>query len=284
MSRTCRWVFTVNNPGAWRPVFHQEMAYLVWERETAPTTGTEHIQGYLRLARRLRFNQVMALLHQTAHIEPARGSEEQNREYCSKDRQGNDWGEHGDFQPKQRQGRRTDLEQVVRAVTEGLPLPEIAAAHPTEWVKYHAGLLSLRRYLTMNAPISRTVTTMILWGPTGVGKTHRVRTAYPNAFVVRPGRDPFGTYSTQTELIFEEFEPEKWTLQQMNCYLDKWATELDCRYFSKQAMWTRVFILSNLNPASWYTQYPEELQAAFRRRITYTVEIKDRNQELLLLS
>ena len=259
------------------------MTYLIWEKETAPTTGTKHIQGYCRLSKRLRIHQIKELLHPTAHLELAKGSEEQNHNYCSKEREGEDWGEEGDYQPRQRQGRRTDLEAAIKDITEGMPLPQIAKAHPAEWVKYHAGLQSLRRYLTMETPISRTVSTMILWGPTGVGKTHRVRTAYQQAFVVRPGRDPFGTYYNQTVIIFEEFEPEKWTLQQMNTYLDKWSTELDCRYFSKQAMWTKVFILSNLNPSTWYTQYPEQLQQAFWRRINFTIEIKSKEQELLLI-
>lgn len=283
MSRSLRWCFTVNNPETWRPVFAEQMAYLVWEKEYAPQTGTEHIQGYLRLKTRLRVSQVKQILHASVHLELARGSERENREYCSKNRLGEDWGEEGDYQPDQRQGRRTDIEAAVQAVVGGMTLREVAEAHPIEWVKYHSGLQSLHRLMNLECPISRTVSTMILWGPTGVGKTHRVRSAYPQAFVVRPGRDPFGTYSTQEEIIFEEFDPDKWTLQDMNCYLDKWSTELDCRYFSKQARWTRVFILSNINPSTWYTQYPQPLQQAFWRRINFNIEIKSKEQELLLI-
>lgn len=98
MSRTQRWIFTVPNPGTWRPTFNAtSMSYLVWEMETCPTTGTPHIQGYVRTVQRKTLRTMKALLHETAHLEPARGSEEENRNYCSKDRQaaGLDWGEEG---------------------------------------------------------------------------------------------------------------------------------------------------------------------------------------------
>jgi len=259
------------------------MSYLVWEKETAPTTGTIHIQGYLRLQTRLRLNQVKALLKQDAHLELARGSEEQNRTYCSKERDGIDWGETGDYEPDLRQGKRSDLEEIAQEVIAGTGMEEIALKYPTQWIRYHQGLQNLHQITMSKAPTSRTVTTTILWGASGVGKTHRVRTAYPECYVVIPGRDPWANYTGQETILFDEFNPEEWKIQMMNHYLDKWKLQLDSRYFNKQAAWNKVFICSNLNPSNWYNMYQEELRSAFYRRITYTIEIKDRNQELLLI-
>ena len=179
------------------------MSYLVWEVERAPTTGTEHIQGYVRFTGRFRMEQAKRLLHQGAHLQPARGSEEQNRTYCLKD--GTEHEEHGEFDPAIRQGRRTDLEEVTSAVINRVPLNEVARRYPQQWIKYHSGLSSLHRMTAPTPQNRRSVTTTVLYGATGVGKSHRVRTAYPSAYIVRPGRDPWSTYSEEEVIIFEEF-------------------------------------------------------------------------------
>lgn len=82
--------------------------YLVFGRENAPTTGTPHLQGYLRFNRRSRFGVVQALLPQ-CHIVRANGSPQQNFEYCSKD---GDYTEYGTRPCSgQSQGRRSDFER-----------------------------------------------------------------------------------------------------------------------------------------------------------------------------
>jgi len=41
-----RWCFTINNPGEYRPMFDAGVAlYMCYGLETAPTTGTIHLQG-----------------------------------------------------------------------------------------------------------------------------------------------------------------------------------------------------------------------------------------------
>lgn len=48
-------------------------------------SGTPHIQGYLVFANGKRLSGVKRLVGQRAHVEPAKGSADQNREYCSKE-------------------------------------------------------------------------------------------------------------------------------------------------------------------------------------------------------
>lgn len=160
----------------------------------------------------------------------------------------------------------------------GQQLHQIAQNHPLEWIKYHSGILDLHRQLAPAAPIRREIETTILWGTTGVGKTHRVLTKYPDSFIVLPGRDPFGNYCGEKTVIFEEFDYEKWTIQEMNRFLDCWKCKLDCRYMDKFALWSKVFILSNINPDKWFQFCREELRAAFFRRITHTYEITSKEQ------
>ena len=85
--------------------------------------GTPHIQGYVRFKVRKTMAGAKRLLDVQAHLEPARGSEGENIKYCSKDRLicGDDWGEHGVADPEIKQGRRSDLEGVIKDVKGGMP-------------------------------------------------------------------------------------------------------------------------------------------------------------------
>lgn len=270
------------------------MDFLIWEKEIGEE-GTPHIQGYVRFKVRKTLQGAKRLICAEAHLEPARGSEGDNIVYCSKDRAvaADDWGEFGVPDPNIRQGRRTDLEAVISDViigspvhllflclmkVAGQPLHQIAQCHPQEWIKYHNGIVDLHRQLAPAVPIRRDVHTTILWGTTGVGKSHRVLSKYPDSFIVLPGRDPFGSYCGEKTVIFEEFDFEKWTIQEMNRFLDVWKCKLDCRYFDKHAMWNKVFIISNLHPDKWYLYCREELRAAFFRRITATYEVVSKEQ------
>ena len=118
-----RWCFTINNALAstWRPQFKEEdMDFMVWEREVAPTTGMAHLQGYVRFKVRKTLVGVKRFLTLDAHLEAARGSEEENYAYCTKERlSSDDWAEYGNYDPEIRQGRRSDLEDVIKDVNAG---------------------------------------------------------------------------------------------------------------------------------------------------------------------
>jgi len=124
MGGALRWCFTKNKAEeAWRPVFKVEvMLFLVWELEVAPSTGMKHIQGYVRFKMRVSMAQLKKHLCKEIHAEPAKGSEEENYNYCIKDRdKSSDWKEEGVYDPKQRSGRRTDLEDVSADIIGGMP-------------------------------------------------------------------------------------------------------------------------------------------------------------------
>lgn len=276
MSKCARWVFTVPNYGDWRPRYHvQEMQYMVWQFEVCPTTGTPHIQGYVRFRGAKRMNTVRDYLSTvTAHLEPAKGTEAHNRDYCTKEssrQPGTQPTEHGTYDAtKGRQGSRVDLDTVCNAIKTGTPLSQVALENSATYTKYHAGLEKLRQhYLSTTASAVRDVHTTVLWGPTGTGKSHRVRTAYPDAYIVYHGRDPFGNYQGQTVLIIEEFNYLFWEIDLMKQLLDKWPLQLDCRYTNKHALWTTVFILTNQDPRYWYPADAPASRTALLRRLTF---------------
>jgi len=243
--------------------------------------GTEHIQGYVRLKARLRIGQVTKMFPR-GHVSPARGTEEENRTYCSKDREasGSDWGEHGIYDEKQgKVGRRTDLTQAVQMLkTEGIQ--KVADEMPETFVKFHQGLLRLQEMLTPKPPTTRDVTTVIMWGEPGTGKTWRATNKYPEAYKVRAGRDPFGDYKNEEVIIFDEFNYELWPIELMNELCDIYRIRLDCRYQNKWAYWTKVIVISNVYPGFWWQFAPEVKKAAFMRRVVNVYEIINKEQSI----
>lgn len=268
----------MNNPETWRPTFSTStMDYLIWEKETG-TSGTIHLQGYVRYKTRRLLTQVSRDFPR-GHLSPARGSEEQNILYCSKDRvtAGQDWAEHGTPDLSLRQGRRTDLTSAVECLKEK-GIQGVAEEHPETLVKFHAGLEKLALLITPPPPQVCLRTAAIIWGPPGVGKTWAVVHRHPDAYFVIPGRDPWGMYRDQDVIVFDEFHPDQYTIQDMNRWMQPYRTLLSCRYHDKWARWSTVIIISNLNPTGWYYAWPEEIRGSFFRRIAYITEMKERSQ------
>lgn len=272
--QTSRIVFTINNPGDYRPIFDPEkMAYLVWQLERG-AQGTLHIQGYMRLKKRLRFSQLQTLLGGHAAILIARGNEEQCRNYCTKEDTRVEPGEeHGDFNPNAgKQGHRSDLDAIAKLCIAGKTMKEIAVAHPADVARYSTGIQLLHELLAPEPETERPVQVVVFWGPSNVGKTHRVmmnpelRQA-GGIYTVVPGRGPFDRYTGQSTIFFDEFDYSKWDIYDMNRLLDKWPLTCDARFHNKSAAWTRVIICANSNPTSWYPYATLEVLEAFRRRL-----------------
>lgn len=57
--------------------------YMVYGRETAPSTGTRHLQGYVCLANQAKLSAIRAKFG-PGWFKPAKGTPAQNLKYCSK--------------------------------------------------------------------------------------------------------------------------------------------------------------------------------------------------------
>lgn len=268
-----RWMVTVFDD-TWEPEWiPAHCDYMVWQRETTKT-GRIHVHVYLRFKSRKRYSTVKTFLGRNdAHCEPARGTEQQCKDYCTKDESRVQAGEeHGTFVPTEgKQGARSDLDDIAEECKKGTPLAEIAASHPGDFIRYHSGISALHLQIAPPPPAVREVSLTVFWGDTGLGKTHRVLTMYPEIYLVKPGRDPWGMYRGQSSIFFDEFDPDLWKIQDMNRFLDKWRCMLDSRYQDRYAAWTKVFIASNLHPISWWQSEPNlTLLRSIRRRLSNT--------------
>lgn len=293
MSRSDRWCFTLNNPTnelndlLWLQPTENGILYACVGREVAPTTGTTHWQGYLRFDVRKRLAQLQRIIP-GAHYEVARGTEQENRVYCTKD---GAFVEFGQFNADAgKKGRRTDLEDIATKIASGSGAMEIAEAHPSDYIRYHSGidrLISLSRF--RNSQTHRTVSIMVLFGPTRIGKTYFVyhvvapsltggmyKTPSPS---LRGGYSPFDMYNGEELLFIDEFDFHNWPITLLNEVLEGYPQQLQCRYNNKFAMWTSIVICTNIDPTTWYLAEPTTLVDAMKARLRGCVHhVEDRAQ------
>jgi len=141
------WLFTVPNYTD-EVLLHLQLVgespdttYLVVGREVAPGTGLPHLQCFIKFNSNKRFAAVQQLLPQ-CHLTCARGSAEQNRRYCTKDGDYEEWG----TVPTPTQGRRSDWQVYLDWLLERTDEPtdrELIEAFPSLYGRYSRNMRSM---------------------------------------------------------------------------------------------------------------------------------------------
>lgn len=115
------------------PIFNGDsVAFLVYEKETCPTTGTVHWQCYAEYHNKVSVQQALIKLDiKKGHAEAALGTAEQNITYCSKKKENVFlFGEPG------RIGRRTDLDDIYEDIEDGLSTKQILRKYKGKALRY----------------------------------------------------------------------------------------------------------------------------------------------------
>jgi len=137
--------------------------FMVFQCEQGES-GTPHIQGYCVADNARTLGSWKRVVGDRAHIEFARGTADQNEEYCSKDETRIPGTVAEFFGSKPTQGARSDLGAVAVRVREGAKMADVAVEFPADFVRYSNGIA---RLVTLFGP-GRTEKTQIFWyfGPT----------------------------------------------------------------------------------------------------------------------
>lgn len=242
--------------------------------------GTPHTHVYLVFENAVMFSTIQQRFY-GAHIEPAKGTNRQNRDYVRKEGK---WAnsekedtnlpetfeESGELPPDPER-RQKYSEAVLTMLQDGASNAEIIQELPT--AINHLPNIDRARQTLLEEKFRkswRTLEVSYIWGKTGVGKTRGVmeRYGYENVYRVTNYAHPFDQYQGQDVILFDEFRSSL-PLSDMLNYLDGYPVMLPCRYADRVACFTKVYVVSNLafeeqypilqveQPASW---------AAFKRR------------------
>lgn len=282
-----KWQITMNGPQE-KGFTHEKISTVLQQLKSIlyycmsdEIGSTYHTHIYAAFSSAVRFSTLKARFPE-AHLEAARGTSAQNRDYIRKSGKWESDAKHGTkisgtFEewgsiPEEQPGRRTDLADLYEMIKSGATDVELLEAFPKamlylDKIERVRQTLKAERYSVEFRPLEVTY----LWGPTGTGKTRGVmeKYGYDKVCRVTDYDHPFERYTGEDVLVFDEFRSQLRISDMLN-YLDGYPLMLPCRYANRQACYTKVFLISNVSLDRQYknVQYDEPATwSAFRRRI-----------------
>ena len=280
-----RWMLTINNPKETDEEFEdyvrglEHIKYARFQREKGEETGTIHFQLFVIFTIGKRFSTVKTYFP-TAHIEQAKGTNLQCREYCSKkETRVSGPYEIGQFAEER---ARTDKQGFLQMACAGLSDKEIRDLYPSLYLDKYKEIPSIyRRNLKEQFKNrSRDVEVTYIYGPSRSGKTKYIYDNFqPEEFyrVTIYNNSAFDDYKDEDVLVFDEFN-SSFRITDMNHYLDRYYVPLPARYDNRFSMYTKVYIISNLPLSKQYVEEKErkpEIYEAFMKRIDNIIRIDE---------
>lgn len=294
-----KWQLTFNNPEehGWTHEKIREtlrtfktIAYWCMADEIGANEKTPHTHLFINLSpSNCRFSTLKSKFP-GAHIEKAMGTSQENKQYIQKEGKWKDtekgttsvpgtFEEFGEC-PVEHQGKSRETDKILDMLKDGATNYEIIDAVPgamkiIDKVERTRSILRDQQFASQWRDLEVTY----LFGTTGAGKTRSVMDAYGylNCYRVTDYKHPFDTYDGQDVIIFEEFRSGLKHGDMLN-YLDGYPLLLPCRYFNRQACFTKVFIITNIPPEDQYCGVDEPSRAAFFRRIHKVVRLTEQGR------
>lgn len=138
---------------------------------------------------------------------------------------------------------------------------EIALSYPVPFVKYHAGFYKYR--LETSEDRSGEPNIIILWGPTGCGKSRLVHSSFPRAYR-KPKAKWWDGYHTQDTVILDDFY--SWiSYDELLRVLDWYPLMVEFKNNYVRIFANTFVFTSNQDPMEWYGKIGD--RTALHRRI-----------------
>lgn len=257
--------------------------------EVGLETQTPHTHIYIQLRSPARFSRIKKLFPD-AHIEQARGSAADNKAYVQKSGKWADdskadtsvpgtFEEWGELPDEPGQGYRTDIGAVYEMIADGMSNAEIMSANP-DYAAQISRMDKIRQDIleARYRDEFRQLDVTYIFGPTATGKTRGVmeQHGYSSVYRVTDYTHPFDRYAQEPVLLLDEFRSSLMVGDMLD-YLDGYPLALPARYANRQACYTTVYLISNIDLSEQYRNVQENEPAtwrAFLRRIHHVVEYK----------
>lgn len=301
-TKSRKYQITINNPLEYGYTHSQinecmkeiPCKYYCMVNEIGAEEKTPHTHLYFVCENAIRFSKVKKLFP-TAHIEKALGSSQENRNYIRKegkylnsDKKETNlpdiFEEYGEMPLDKSAKSETISEQVLEMLENGYSIADIIKRFPSYTTKINQ--LEKARQLVLEEKYRdwRDVEVTYISGETATGKTRYVMDTYgyPNVYKITNYKNPFDNYNGQDVILFDEFRSSL-PLADMLQYLDGYPCRLPARFADKAAVFTKAFIVSNIDLDKQYPNIQIEDPKswnAFIRRIDNIKQFVRNNGEL----
>lgn len=203
----CNWCFTLNNyidneVAVLKTMAQMEMTkWCIYGREVGES-GTKHLQGYFVFAKNKRLAALREFLPR-AHWEKAKGSHEQNFNYCSKDGDYDEFGVRPKFESQNGAKREINRWETAWSLAKENRIVEI---EPQIKVTSYNNLRSIAKDFMKESADADNVTGIWIQGPSGCGKSREARRRYPGAFKKNANKWWDG-YQGEEYVILDDLDP-----------------------------------------------------------------------------
>jgi len=236
------WQFTVFNYGPETETSLAEMdcKYMIYGREVCPTTGKDHLQGFVAFKSNKRFKAVKTLFPKGTHLEKIVGSVQQNIAYCSKDDKNP--VVRGEPPKTKGSGNKLRWEEARTAAKEGR-FDDIPAELQTRFYRTYK---EMAKDNMVKPEALSGVCGLWIYGKTGSGKTHAVATQHPGRYI-KPLNKWWDGYQNEDVVHLDELAPShaSWIAPFLKKWADKWPFDAEVKGGATQLRPKLVIVTSN---------------------------------------
>lgn len=244
--------------------------YIIFGKEKAPSTGTLHLQGYASFRGQHPFETIKGYVGANAHIERAKGSALDNRTYCSKD------GNFEEFGTIPQQGSRSDLSAICQQIRAGKRIHQLGPDFDRELVRYHRGLQVLQDIVADANPRTFKTEVFVYVGQPGVGKSLLASEQASNlgSCYYKPNGAWWDGYIGQPSVILDDFYGSL-AYHELLQVCDRYPCKVPVKGGFREFISRHIYITSNRHAWEWYHDKdgsPRNIDA-FLRRVSSYIEI-----------
>lgn len=267
--RSRDWCYTVNwySPDDKAALPMIKSIYHIYGFEVAPTTGTPHIQGYIRFKdakSRTAVSKIPGLTR--AWLAKTRGTPQQAADYCKKD---DDFVESGELPMSQTDKGNCNKERYAHAwiLAKKRDIQTIADEYPHILMAHYSTIQKIGRDFGIRPPDLAILDNVWVWGEPLTGKTAYCNSISPNVYIKSCNKWWMG-YQPDIHFVVH-VNDFGLTHKCLGYHVKMWAENAAFMAEDKNGgFWCRpkrIFISSNYHPSEIWMDDPMMAKAVLRR-------------------